>query len=327
VGAAPPDFEAFFEGTLRARLRGLEPLRKALLGRYLAVFAAAAASGAASAWYCRVPFSESGVLAMTFFVPFLVVGLALGFLLTGRQREFVRLYKRDVIGALVDFLGAGLMYRPDERVPQGTFMRSGIVQRSLDRYSGDDLVSGNVGATALAFSEVHAEYKTESTDKDGHKTEHWHTLFRGLFLQADFNKHFKGRTWVFTDLAERMLGRLGKSLQSWSGPGQLVSLEDPEFEKEFAVYATDQQEARYVLSPALMSRVLELRRKSEKAIQLSFVDSSLFVAIPYQGELFEPSVFTDLEDPALTRSYYEALRLALSIVDELNLNTRIWTKA
>ncbi len=51
-----------------------------------------------------------------------------------------------------------------------------------------------IGYTAVEFSQVHAQYKTESsrTDSDGHTEtdEHWHTIFKGIFFIADFNKHF-----------------------------------------------------------------------------------------------------------------------------------------
>lgn len=52
-----------------------------------------------------------------------------------------------------------------------------------------------VGSTSIEFSQVHAEYKTETThrDDDGHETtdEHWHTIFQGIFFIADFNKDFR----------------------------------------------------------------------------------------------------------------------------------------
>ena len=69
-------------------------------------------------------------------------------------------------------------------------------------------------------------------------------------------------TLLYPDTAEKMFGKFGQSLQSLNGKmahggRDVVKLEDPEFEKEFVVYAHDQVEARYVLSPSLMRRLLE----------------------------------------------------------------------
>ena len=50
------------------------------------------------------------------------------------------------------------------------------------------------------------------------------------------------------------------------------------------------------------------------------------MAIPYSKDLFEPRVFQTILDFKPIHEYYEDLTLAVSIVDDLNLNTRIWTK-
>ena len=144
---------------------------------------------------------------------------------------------------------------------------------------------------------------------------------------GDFNKHFKGRTVVLPDTAEKLFGGLGKLFQSWNiGRGELVKLEDPEFEKEFAVYGNDQVEARYILSTSLMKRIVDFKRKTGKKIFLSFVGSRVFVAVSFRKDLFEPKVFSTVLAFEPIQEYFEDLQLAIGIVDDLNLNLRIWTK-
>ena len=57
-----------------------------------------------------------------------------------------------------------------------------------------------------------------------------------------------------------------------------------------------------------------------------FVGSMVFVAISFSRNLFEPKLFSSLTDFENIREYYDDLDLAISIVDDLNLNTRIWSK-
>ena len=87
----------------------------------------------------------------------------------------------------------------------------------------------------------------------------WNLGFRNFFPNQeknsygyqDFNKHFNVKTYVLTDTAEKMFGFLGKKLQSMnSSRDDLVYLENPDFEKQFVVYSSDQIEARYILSPS-----------------------------------------------------------------------------
>ena len=50
------------------------------------------------------------------------------------------------------------------------------------------------------------------------------------------------------------------------------------------------------------------------------------MAIPYTKNLFEPKVFRTVLDFKLVQGYFEDLQLMIGIIDDLNLNTRIWNK-
>jgi uncharacterized integral membrane protein len=145
-------------------------------------------------------------------------------------------------------------------------------------------------------------------------------IFKGLFFVADFNKDFRGQTLLLSN-------NLGAKIQALhQGKGQAVLLEDPKFNKLFVAYSNDQVEARYILSTSLMERLVNFRQKANRKMQISFVDSLIYIAIAYEEDLFEPKLFTSMLDLAPMKEYFETLQLMLSIVDELNLNQRIWTK-
>ena len=61
-------------------------------------------------------------------------------------------------------------------------------------------------------------------------------------------------------------------------------------------------------------------------IFLSFSNTKVFVAIPFIRNLFEPRVFRTLLDFGQIQEYLEDLQLAVGVVEDLNLNTRIWSK-
>jgi hypothetical protein len=320
----PQEFDAFFEARLRGRLTELDVERRNLLGRVVTGITIAAAL-----FFVAFLFVQRGAFPIGFAIGPAVIALALtAWKVYGPYKAYKGRYKAEVLRELVEFLDPALKFQPESGLCETTFRESGIFRTGVDRYSCEDLVEGTLAGTEVRFSEVHAEYKTTTTDCKGKRRTQWHTIFRGILFSADFNKHFAGRTYVVTDFAERSFGFLGAMLQSAVGThGELVKLEDPDFEKEFATYSNDQVEARYILSPALMHRILEYRRKAKKAVQLSFVGSRVYVAIPYATDLFEPTFFRSLVDPEPLRTYLDALSLAISIVSDLNLNNRIWTKA
>jgi hypothetical protein len=232
---------------------------------------------------------------------------------------------------VVGFVDPSLRYSPAGGISEGEFQSSRLFEHRIDRYNREDYVSGQLDKTEVRFSEVHAEYKTTTTDSKGRRQTHWHTIFKGLFFVADFNKDFKGITVVVPDVAERLLGGwLGKIFQklNFARSGQLIKLEDPRFEKYFAVYGDDQIEARYILSPGLMERIVEFRERPETGnnVFISFARSNVYVAIPSTRNMFEPRFFRTLMNFNLIKEYFLDLTLAAGIVEDLNLNTRIWTK-
>jgi hypothetical protein len=243
-------------------------------------------------------------------------------------RAYVRDFKANVMGKIVKFLDEGLTYSKDGGIAEPAYMESKIFQTHADRYHCEDHIMGTVGKTKVDFSEVHSEYKTEYRDSKGHRHTQWHTIFRGVFFVADFNKEFKGLTLVLPDTAQNLFGNLvGNFLQSHTiGRPDLVKLEDPEFEKLFVVYGNDQVEARFILSPSLMARMSEFKKKTGKKIHFSFCKSQVYVAVPYGEDLFEPRIFRTLLDFAQVKKYSDDLQLVLGIVEDLNLNTRIWGK-
>lgn len=247
-------------------------------------------------------------------------------LIHANRKKFVTRYKKEIISSIVQFIDESLLYEAENLVPQREFIASGLFYPKPDRYSGDDCVSGKIDKTEIAFSEIHAKYKTVVSDDDG-KSERWIPLFDGLFFKADFNKHFKGEYFVLPDRAEKLFGRAGKLFHSSKNRfGELIRLEDPEFEKEFVVYGTDQVEARYILSASLMRRLLDFKQRTGKKMQVSFVKSSLYIAFPYRKPLFEPRYYSSILSEDKTTEYFLDLEMAIAIVTELNLNTRIWSK-
>ncbi len=258
------------------------------------------------------------LIALIMLILLIILWIFLGIRIT---KGYTSDFKNKIIYNIIKFIDPNLEYYPQGMIPQESYMSSKIFLSRVDRYTGDDYVKGKIGDTFISFSEIHSEYKTQSkNDTD------WHTIFKGLFFIADFNKKFKSQTIVLPDVAEKMFGSIiGKMFQDLNkARGDLVKMDDPEFEKLFVVYSNDQIDARYILSPSLMKRITDFKKNSKKNIYLSFINNQIFVAISYYKNLFEPKIFKTLIDFDLIKEYYEDMSLAIGIVEELNLNTRIW---
>lgn len=313
------DLREFYNTTLLADLKTLEQERKKIVFKLTCIIVTILCILGVCFLFWRV---NLNAILVALFIPAvlcLIIGVVLCNFLT---RGYVAKFKSLVIERIVHFIDENLNYDADECIDKSTFMLSKIFTTKPNRYKGDDLVWGKVGATKIKFSEIHAEHESGSG-----KNRRRHKVFKGLFFIGDFNKHFTTQTVVLPDTAEKLFGYLGQKLQSLNiFRGQLIRLDDPEFEKHFVVYGNDQIQARYILSTSLMERIVEFKKKTGRKIYLSFVGSMVFVAVSYTRKLFEPRLFRTLLDFGPIREYFEDLQLAIGIVDDLNLNTRIWSK-
>jgi hypothetical protein len=313
------DFSQFYNTELSADLNALEAGRKAIVQKLTYVGAAVAVLVAIGLFIMAqsgVPFSP-GIL-----FPLVTGAVLFVFIASLLSKGYVREFKGTIIKKIVGFIDDNLRYVAQRYIPKSTFMTSEIFKTKPNRYKGDDYVSGKIGATQSEFSELYAEYESGSG-----KNKSCRTVFKGLFFIADFNKHFTCKAIVLPDTAEKLFGGFGKMFQSWNVlRGRLIKLEDPEFERSFVVYGNDQIQARYILSTSLMERIVDFKKKTNRPIYLSFVGSKVFVAVSYTKNLFEPRLFRTILDFELVQEYFEDLQLAIGIIDDLNLNTRIWSK-
>jgi hypothetical protein len=97
-----------------------------------------------------------------------------------------------------------------------------------------------------------------------------------------------------------------------------VRLVDPSFEKAFEVWGTDQVEARYLLHPVMMERLIALESGLHgKRIRCAFEGGDLLAAVE-GGDLFEPGdMFKPLVDPSRARRIVDEIASVVRVMDQV----------
>ena len=239
-------------------------------------------------------------------------------------KDYTSEFKNLIIEPLIKEIDNGLSYMPNAHVAEANFIRSKIFTAHPDRLSGNDYIRGKIDGIKIELSDIHAQKKHKNSKG---KTS-WSTIFQGLFIVCEFNKHLKSQTVILPDSAQNTFGSLiGNWLQANNtNKSELVKMDNVEFEKEFVVYSDDQIEARYILTHTLMSKLLHFKKKSKHPLSISFLGGKIYMAIEYNKDLFEPSVFHSLLEYKIAMEYIQTLHLALGIVQELQLNQKLWSK-
>lgn len=206
----------------------------------------------------------------------------------------------------------GLTY--DETMGRPTIVhdfRSNRLLPSWDREDYEDNLRGVYHGVNFELFEAHLEQRRTTTDSKGRTRTSWVTVFRGQCLRFDFHKEFHGETLVLRDAG---------MFNSFSGKKGLkrARLEDPVFEKAFEVYTTDQVESRYLLTPDLMQRMVELEEGLRgKNLKCAFVEGEVLVTVE-AGNLFEPgTMFEPIDNPERLHDLLADFAVVFNLIDKV----------
>jgi len=150
------------------------------------------------------------------------------------------------------------------------------------------------------------------------KTTNYYT-FRGMYCWASFNKIMSGQTVIISNSIKSKSNR-------WASfnikEEEKIKLEDARFTKHFEVYGSDQIEARYILTPLLMEKIVELKEKYNRNIMLSFTKKQLFLTVENSEGLFSyPS--KKITSKLLMEELVHQINTTVDIVNDFNLNNKV----
>ena len=237
------------------------------------------------------------------------------------RRQVAKTYKQLVVGRVVKALGEGLTYKAESSFDRRKFAALELFADTATSFTSEDEISGRKANVSYSIHEVRA------TRRQGKRTV---TIFHGLMVRLDFNKNFRGRTTVVPNGARPGTGSFIAGLfDLGSSPRkEKVNLENPDFENIYDVYSTNDQEARYLLTPKLMELVLAANAaNSDGQLRLSFLDNSLYVAVPSHGNHLEASLSETVTPDSAIGDLAEVIAFAEKLVNELQLETRLWSRA
>lgn len=184
-----------------------------------------------------------------------------------------------------------------------------------DREKFEDRLAGSRNDTPFEFFEAHLEEKRTTTDGKGRTRTTWVTVFRGQCLVVKFHKKFSGVTKVYRDAGAlnffKKLSQMGK--------GERVKLEDPVFEKAFEVYSTDQVEARYILTPDFMERLLGLERTFQgRQVRCAFANEAMYLVCEGKNLLEPGSMYRSMDDLGRVRDILEDFAAIFLLIDAMS---------
>ena len=306
--------------SLSGELRVIEPLRIEFLRKKKQL----------NIWFflIAIPISLIAIGIASQAVPVIIAVLVVIYLiiqyfyLDSIKNKIENLFEKKIIPGILHEFFPEAIFSVKSYISDSDYWNSGLFSHRLDSYDGNNYAHGTFGKTDVRFSKLHTQYKVRTKNSTT-----WHTVFEGIFMVANCNKRFKGRTIVLPDLGERIFGGLGRWMQQKNpfSRGEMVYLENPEFEKEFVVYSTDPVEARYLLTPSMQQYMLDLYHHiGREGLHVSFIDGNVYMGLSGSFKMFKIDHSLSFSKKSTIDYYSKDLIHILKAIEILDLNTRIW---
>ena len=233
-----------------------------------------------------------------------------------KTERFLMRYKELYLKPYIESLGfsykMGALFQEKE-------VRASEIFDGFDRFRADDLVCANAGGVDFMFCDIRLE-KEIGTGIPFIFKNNYATFFEGPFFVANFNKKIRSDVFVFSnttlppsELRHKLLG------------GREIPIDNADFNQNFTIYANDAMTVMYVLTPALMEKILYLKQLVKSNISLSFKQNKIYIAIARGADSFEPSLDQPILNARIAKNIKADLDAMLQIVKILKLNEKIWT--
>lgn len=147
-------------------------------------------------------------------------------------------------------------------------------------YLSEDLVTGRYYGIRFAFSDVHTRKLVK-----GSKGMRVETIFHGQVLHFSSFDDIKISYGILQIFQKEFLSNLKGRIAEYK-----IETENAGFNRKFDIYASDEHNAYYILTPQLIEKIEEFSDQAGAQIALSFLGPSMFVAVNRRLSMFEPNV-------------------------------------
>ena len=225
---------------------------------------------------------------------------------------FNKNYKKIFVLSALKEIFTDLNYDPNSGVSEEDIKKSGLIYLE-DRFSSNDYISGTYKKIRFEQSDVHIEKRVVEEDMNGNKSVRWQTTFMGRWMNFDFNKNFRTNVIVFDSKGFNWWGRYKK-----------ITMEDDDFNKQFSVYAENEHEAFYILTPHFMEKIKKLKQNIGNNVTLGFIDSKLYVTLNNYKDSFEYNVFKPIDEKIINSNIMKDIKIITDFVDDLDLDNDLF---
>ena len=260
-------------------------------------------------------------LFLLFFTIIISISL-INIILSKTKLEYNLVYKDLFVKKSLEKIFTELEYDPQKGLDRELIAQTKMMNMG-DRYFSNDYIKGKYKDISFEQADVTIEVEHESTDSDGNTTTTYIPIFVGRWMIFDFNKSFKYNFQVCQKgFGSNMVNTLFSKTKYHK-----INLESVEFNKRFNVYAINDHDVFYVLSPSLIQKIMDLSNQMKGKVLLCFFNNKLHVGLNNNIDSFEAtSPLKKIDSEKVMKNISNDIKTITMFVDDLNLDNDLFKK-
>lgn len=248
------------------------------------------------------------------FITFIILAYTTGCF--KKLKEFKTQYKKIFVEVPFQQAFGQVFCDFDNGIRQDIISQTKLIMMG-NRYYTNDYIRGSYKNVGFERADIKIQRHTSNG-----KSSSTVTYFNGRWLILEFNKKFHfdlqiiGKGFYYSQKNHSFL--ISEKHRRYK-----IEMEDIRFNQLFNVYAQNEHEAFYILTPQFMDALKDMYNTMDGDFMLGFIDNKLHVAIHTRKDAMEPSLFKSVKDPNLGDVKRE-INTIIHIIDELNLDRDIY---
>lgn len=233
-------------------------------------------------------------------------------------------YKNEIVSSIFNSVFQNVFYQPGDGIREGIIGGTCIFP-APDNFESNDYIRAKYKNVEFEFSDVFMEEERENVVRDEKNDttrveKYYVTLFKGQWLIFNFNKRFK-RSMQIIEKGFRQAVIGGTNFNTSMSK---IEFEDSRFNKIFSVYAMNDYEAFYIMTPSMINNIMELKSKINKKILFCFTGNKLHIGISNSKDLFEINMYRKINLDRVSNEILNEIKLITNFVDLLNLDNDLF---
>lgn len=241
-------------------------------------------------------------------------------LLSDEKDDLNKLYikvKGELVQKVLKKYFTNITYNSTQGLTENFIQKEGLLSTG-DMFFSNDRITGTYKDINFCQSDIRIKEAHQEVDNDGNTRTYYETVFEGRWLVFDFNKEFKSNLIVESGYFSNIIS---------DEDYEVIQTESKDFNNSYEVYAQDEHEAFYILTPSFMEKITNIESKLKCAgIRFLFHNNKLHIGINNSDDAFEFDELKEINEQEIEANMENDIRLIMDLIDELDITNDLFKK-